>query len=119
MLDPRFYVPINNNCFYAPAWSLYYTKPEDPAAEEPPAAVKAQQELYRQLVGTADEAKQQEVMAQVLQNAADLFFTFGVSLPADGYGVVKNNMVNVLKEMPNSFGWPTPGPARPEQFFKT
>lgn len=118
MLDPRFYVPINNNCFYAPAWSLYYTKPEDPAAEEPPAAVKAQQDLYRQLVGTADAAKQQEVMAQVLQNAADLFFTFGVSLPADGYGVVKNNMVNVLKEMPNSFGWPTPGPARPEQFFK-
>lgn len=118
MLDPRFYVPINNNCFYAPAWSLYYTKPEDPAAEEPPAAVKAQQDLYRQLVGTADVAKQQEVMAQVLQNAADLFFTFGVSLPADGYGVVKNNVVNLMKEMPNSFGWPTPGPARPEQFFK-
>ncbi len=119
MLDPRFYVPINNNCFYAPAWSLYYTKPEDPAAEEPPAAVKAQQELYRQLVGTADTAKQQELMAQVLQNAADLFFTFGVSLPADGYGIVKNNVVNMLKEMPNSFGYPTPGPARPEQFFKT
>ena len=37
-------------------------------------------------------------MAQVLQNAADLFFTFGVSLPPDGYGVVKNNMVNVLKD---------------------
>ena len=80
--------------------------------------MKAQQDLYRELVGTADAAKQQEVMAKVLQNAADLFFTFGVSLPADGYGVVKNNMVNVLKEMPNSFGWPTPGPARPEQFFK-
>lgn len=119
MLDPRFYVPINNNCFYAPAWSLYYTKPGDPAAEEPPPAVKAQQDLYRTLVGTADAAKQQEIMAQVLQNAADLFFTFGVSLPADGYGVVKNNVVNLLKVMPNSFGWPTPGPARPEQFFKT
>ena len=117
MLDPRFYVPINNNCFYAPAWSLYYTKPDDAAAEEPPPAVKAQQDLYRQLVGTADAAKQQELMAQVLQNAADLFFTFGVSLPADGYGVVKNNVVNLMKEMPNSFGWPTPGPARPEQFF--
>ena len=31
-----------------------------------------------------------------------------------GVRVVKNNMVNVLKEMPNSFGWPTPGPSRPE-----
>ncbi len=118
MLDARFYVPINNNCFYAPGWSLYYTEPENPDAIEPPAAVKAQQELYRTLVGTADPAKQQELMAQVLQGAADLFFTFGVSLPADGYGVVKNDVVNLMKEMPNSFGWPTPGPARPEQFFK-
>ena len=119
MLDPRFYVPINNNCFYSPAWALYYTKPEDPAAEEPPAAVKAQQELYSKLVATADAGKQQELMAQILENAADLFFTFGVSLPPDGYGIVKNNVVNMLKEMPNSFGYPTPGPARPEQFFKS
>lgn len=118
MLDPRFYVPINNNCFYAPGWSLYYTQPDNEAADEPPPAVKAQQDLYRQLVGTADAAKQQELMAQVLQNAADLFFTFGVSLPADGYGVVKNAVVNLPEVMPNSFGWPTPGPARPEQFFK-
>ena len=42
-----------------------------------------------------------------------------VSLPADGYGIVKNDMVNVMQSMPNSFGWPTPGPARPEQFFKS
>lgn len=119
MLDPRFYVPINNNCFYAPGWSLYYTQPDNEAADEPPAAVKAQQDLYRQLVATADSAGQQEIMAQVLQNAADLFFTFGVSLPADGYGIVKTNVVNLQMEMPNSFGWPTPGPARPEQFFKT
>jgi peptide/nickel transport system substrate-binding protein len=118
MLDPRFYVPINNNCFYSPAWALYYTQPENEAAEEPPPAVKAQQDLYRKLVGTADPADQVEVMKQVLQGAADLFFTFGVSLPPDGYGIVKTNMVNVIKEMPNSFGWPTPGPARPEQFFK-
>ena len=58
-------------------------------------------------------------MAQILENAADLFMVWGVTLPPDGYGVVKNNMVNVQKEMPNSFGWPTPGPTRPEQFFKS
>lgn len=118
MLDARFYVPINNNCFYAPGWALYFTQPDNEAAVEPPEAVKAQQELYKTLVATAEPAKQNELMAQVLQNAADLFLTFGVSLPADGYGIVKNDVVNLLPEMPNSFGWPTPGPARPEQFFK-
>ncbi|MFC3703564.1 ABC transporter substrate-binding protein [Devosia honganensis] len=119
MLDARFYVPINNNCFYAQGWALYYTQPDNPDAVEPPEAVKAQQQLYRDLNATGDQARQQEIMAQILENAADLFFTFGVSLPADGYGIVKNNVVNLMPEMPNSFGWPTPGPARPEQFFKS
>ena len=41
-----------------------------------------------------------------------------MTLPADSYGVVRNAMVNVTKSMPNSFGWPTPGPTRPEQYFK-
>lgn len=118
MLDPRYFVPINTNCFYAQGWSLYFTQPDNAAADEPPPEVKAQQDLYRQLLATADPEAQNAVMAQILENAADLFFTFGVSLPADGYGIVRNNMVNVLREMPNSFGWPTPGPARPEQFFK-
>lgn len=119
MLDARFFVPTNSNCFYAPGWSLYYTQPDNPAAIEPPEDVKAQQDLYRDLTGTADPAQQSTIMAQILENAADLFFTFGVSLPADGYGIVKNQMVNVMDTMPNSFGWPTPGPARPEQFFKS
>jgi len=118
MLDARFYVPTNSNCLYAPGWSLYYTQPDNEAAIEPPEAVKAQQELYRKLNSTAGDAEQKAIMAQILQNAADLFFTFGVSLPADGYGIVKNDVVNLMETMPNSFGWPTPGPARPEQFFK-
>lgn len=119
MLDARYFVPLNANSLYAPGWSLYFTQPDNPDAIEPPAAVKAQQDLYRELTGTGDAARQQEIMAQILENAADLFMTFGVSLPADGYGIVKNDMVNVMQSMPNSFGWPTPGPARPEQFFKS
>lgn len=119
MLDARYFVPFSANSLYAPGWSLYFTAPENPNAIEPPAEVKAQQELYKKLLATADPAEQQTVMAQILENAADQFLVWGVSLPADGYGVVKNNVVNLMPEMPNSFGWPTPGPARPEQFFKT
>ena len=57
-------------------------------------------------------------MLKLLESAAEQFLVFGVSLPPDGYGIVKNNMVNTMDVMPNSFGWPTPGPSRPEQFFK-
>ena len=120
MLDARYFVPtIATSSLFARGWSLYFSDPTDPEAIEPPADVKAQQDLYRKLLASADPAEQNTLMAQLLENAADLFFTFGVSLPPDSYGVVRNNMVNVPTTMPNSYGWPTPGPARPEQFAKT
>jgi peptide/nickel transport system substrate-binding protein len=118
MLDARYFVPFSTNSLYAPGWSLYYLDATHENAVEPPQNIKAQQDLYKKLLATADPEQQKALMKQLLENAADLFMTFGVSLPPDGYGVIKNDMVNVLKTMPNSFGWPTPGPARPEQFFK-
>ncbi len=118
MLDARYFVPLNSNSLYAPGWQLYFIDPTAENAIEPPADIKAQQDLYRDLLATADPEQQNAKMAQLLENAADQFLVWGVSLPPDGYGIVKNNMVNVTKEMPNSFGWPTPGPTRPEQFFK-
>jgi peptide/nickel transport system substrate-binding protein len=118
MLDARYFVPFNNNALYAPGWQLYFTQPNNPDAIEPPPEVKAQQELYKDLLATADPAQQNQKMAQLLENAADQFLVWGVSLPPDGYGIVKNSMVNTLDVMPNSFGWPTPAPSRPEQFFK-
>ncbi|MBV9812516.1 MAG: hypothetical protein JO326_07185 [Acetobacteraceae bacterium] len=57
-------------------------------------------------------------MKQILQGAAEAFYVFGVSLPPESYGVVKNDMRNITRTMPNSFGWPTYAPTRPEQFFK-
>jgi peptide/nickel transport system substrate-binding protein len=119
MLDARYFVPFNSNCLYAPGWSLYYSEPDNEQAIEPPAEIKAQQDLYRDLLGTGDPEQQNAKMAQLLETAADQFLVFGVSLPPDGYGIVKNDMVNVTKTMPNSFGWPTPAPTRPEQFFKS
>jgi peptide/nickel transport system substrate-binding protein len=118
MLDARYFVPLNSNSLYAPGWSLYFNDPTAENAIEPPADVKAQQDAYKDLLATADPAAQNEKMAKILATAADQFLVWGVSLPPDSYGIVKNNMVNVTKTMPNSFGWPTPGPTRPEQFFK-
>ncbi|MDR9805644.1 ABC transporter substrate-binding protein [Rhizobium hidalgonense] len=118
MLDPRYYVPTDSNAMYAPAWQLWYLDRNNANAEEPPEETKKQLELYDKLKSTSDPAAQQEVMKQILQGAADNFYVFGISLPPDGYGIVKNNMKNITKTMPNSFGWPTPAPTMPEQFYK-
>jgi peptide/nickel transport system substrate-binding protein len=119
MMDPRYFVPTQRSAsLYGPGWTLWVNEPDNPAADVPPPEVQDQIALHKKLLATADPDQQIEVMSQILENAADMFLTFGVSLPPDGYGIVKNDMVNVQKTMPNSFGWPTPAPTRPEQYFK-
>jgi peptide/nickel transport system substrate-binding protein len=70
------------------------------------------------VLGSPDPEVQRQLMAEILEIAADQFYVFGVCLPSDSYGVVRNDMQNVPTTMPNSWGYPTPGPANPETFFK-
>ena len=118
MLDPRYYVPTDPNAMYGPGWQLWYRDRANASAIEPPPATRRQFELYDKLKATSDAAGQAAVMKQILQIAADEFYVFGVALPPDSYGVVKNNMRNITRTMPSSFGWPTPAPTMPEQWFK-
>jgi peptide/nickel transport system substrate-binding protein len=118
MLDPRYYVPTDMNAMYAPGWQLWYRDRTNPSAIEPPAATQQQYALYDKLIATADAAGQSAIMKQILEESADAFYVFGISLPPDGYGIVKNNMKNITKTMTFSFGWPTPAPTMPEQYFK-
>ena len=58
-------------------------------------------------------------MNQLLDIAAEEFWTMGVAFEANGYGVKKKNFHNVPKSMPASWIYPTPGPTNPEQYFKS
>ncbi len=119
MLDPRYYAPTDSNAFYGPAWSLWYVNPTHENAEEPPEDTKRQLALYDELKTKSDPAERVEVMKQLLAGAAETFYAFGISQQPDGYGIVRNNLKNITRTMPNSFGWPTPAPTMPEQFYKT
>lgn len=118
MLDPRYFVPYSRNGFYSSGWSLYFSNPENKNAIEPPAPIMAQQDRYKKLLTTANPEDQVVIMKEILEEAANQFLVFGVTLPPDSYGIVKNDMINTMPVMTSSFAWPTPGPARPEQFFK-
>ena len=56
-------------------------------------------------------------MNQILDIAADEFWTMGIAWQAAGYGVKKTNFHNVPASMPASWIYPTPGPSNPEQYF--
>ena len=66
---------------------------------------------------TGDAKKQEELMKQILQIAQEEFYAIGIALPANGYGIVKNNFKNVPKIMPGSWLYPNPAPSNPCQYY--
>ncbi|MEM7134292.1 MAG: ABC transporter substrate-binding protein [Chloroflexota bacterium] len=117
LLDPRNFVPMHGHSRYGILWYYYWRNPEDPAAEEPPAYVLEQFDIYREVLGTADPDQQVELMQQIMQIAADQFYSIGISKPSPSYGVANTNMMNIMVGMPAGWQYPTPGPADPEQWF--
>jgi peptide/nickel transport system substrate-binding protein len=117
VLDPRYYFPNTTEAFYAKGWQIWYNNPSSPDAVEPPEETKRQFELYNEVRQTSDQARQTELMAEIIQIAADQFYSFGVTLPMDGYGIVSNRIANMAPSMPNSWGYPTPAPTNPEQYY--
>ncbi len=116
ILGPSRYFPAIDGSHYAVLWAYWYLK--DPKGEEPPAIVKQQMALYDQVKSTGDEAKQAELMKQLLAIAADQFYVIGTVLPPNGYGIVKNNFRNVPERMFATGGiWPNPAPTDPSQYF--
>ena len=121
VLDPRYYFPFDGNSMWASRWQAWYRRLSGDEAtagvEEPPAPARRQMRLYDQLMLTADADQRKALMTEILTIAAEEFYVIGISIPADGYGIVKNNFHNVPEEMPASYIYPNPAPCNPEQFF--
>lgn len=117
MLEPRWYFPNGNESNYAEAWQYWYNNPNDERAEEPPAIVQQQMDLYNQLKATADPEQQNALMTQILDIAADQFYAIGISLTPNGYGIVKNNMHNVPATILNAYLYPSPGPTNTFTYY--
>lgn len=117
VLLPSFYMPFDQESHFGMAWRIWANDPADEGAEEPPAPVAEQIELYKQLRSTADEAEQTALMKQIIAIAKEQFFVIGIALPAPGFGVVKNSYGNVPRTMFDAYNWPNPAAAKAEQFF--
>jgi peptide/nickel transport system substrate-binding protein len=108
LLNPRLYVPINDNALYAVPWSYWYNG--DDRGIEPDEATKKQLDLYNQAMATADPEKQADLFKQVLGIARDQFRSFGISLLTGTYAIASNRMGNVPDKMIDSAIYPTPAP---------
>ena len=117
ILDPRFYMPFSLESAFAQAWAQHYMGTGSAIAEEPPAEILEQMELYRSIAATGDPAEQKALFDQVLQIAADQFYVMGTALPADGYVVANKRLGNVPEGQIYTWLYPQPGPMQTSQLF--
>ncbi|WGF87534.1 ABC transporter substrate-binding protein [Marinivivus vitaminiproducens] len=115
--EPRYYMPFDPESVFAYKWQAWFNNPASKLAEEPADWAKRQMELYRQIEATADRDEQDGLMRQILAIARDEFPVIGISLPPNGYAVVRNNLHNVASSMKHAWAFPTPAPYDPAQWF--
>lgn len=119
MLDPRdFFAQHPQGSRYAIPWAVWYVS-NGKDGQEPPESQKQRMKLYDVARGTADMRKRGETMKQLFDLTADAFETIGVCLAVNAFGICRTNLHNVPQRYPNSWSWPNPGPAMPQQFFFT
>lgn len=122
-LDPRYWLPMDGNAFYARAWQVWRAmrdNPDMPTAiepQEPPEEVKRQNELYDKLLVTGDPAEQKVIMEEILDLAADVFYHIGITTEPDNYGIANKRLRNVPDTMPWSWIYPHPAPTNPQLYF--
>ncbi|MBT9369812.1 ABC transporter substrate-binding protein [Rhizobium sp. CSW-27] len=119
MLDPRdFFAFHPQGTRYAIPWTLWYTS-NGTKGEEPPESQKKRFKLFDEARSTADLDKRGAIMKQLFDITAEEFETIGVCLAVGGFGIIRNNLRNVPEKQPDSWSWPNPGPALPQQFTFT
>ena len=110
IMEARCYMPHSLEAAWGVAWAWWYIDPGSPDAEAPTGPVLATCQLYDQIKSTANETTQINLMNQILQIAADNFFCMGVSTSEGGYGIRKNSLKNVPKNMIAAWVFPNPAP---------
>ncbi|MDR6817409.1 peptide/nickel transport system substrate-binding protein [Neorhizobium sp. 2083] len=119
MLDPRDYFAFHpQGSRYAIPWTLWYTS-NGAKGEEPPESQKKRMKLFDEARATADLDERGKYMKQIFDLCADSFETIGVCLAVGSFGIIRNNLRNVPEKQPDSWSWPNPGPALPQQFTFT
>jgi peptide/nickel transport system substrate-binding protein len=117
MLDPRdFLAQHPQGSRYAIPWCQWYVS-GGKEGQEPPESQKKRMKLFDEARATADLKKRGELMTALFDLTAEAFETIGVCLSVNTFGVCKVNLQNVPQRYPNSWSWPNPGPALPQQFF--
>ena len=113
LLDPRNWAAVHGHSRWGYAWNRWYNfGPDDDFAEDPPESVRKALALYDTIQATPDAAEQTRLMMEILDIAADDFYSMGIATPAPPYGVANKNMRNIMGQHAVCMAVPDSGTGR-------
>ncbi|WP_333834799.1 ABC transporter substrate-binding protein [Rubrimonas sp.] len=115
ILQPSNWIPVHHSSHYGVPWYDWWRGAA--AGEEPPASVRRQLDLWGMMGQEPDAEKRFDMMREILDIAAENFFSIGVGAEGSGYGVISNRMRNVPEPMIGSYWFATPGPNNPPTWY--
>lgn len=120
LTDPRNYFPFSHESNFAPRWVAYFDNPIVLGAgvepESPPEPARTAKQTYDRLLVSPPE-RHAELMSEILDIAADEFWTIGTVSVPPGYGIVHNRIINMQQEFPGSWSYGDPGATDLSQLF--
>ncbi len=120
ILEPECFVPATfeyeTRMPYGARWARWFSNPQAPGAEKPPAMVEKQMALYRQVMAEPNRESRAALMTQVLEIAADEFYAIGLCLDPVRVEVRTPGFRNFPASHFDSWLYPDPGPFNPCQF---
>nr|WP_231955484.1 ABC transporter substrate-binding protein [Occultella aeris] len=114
----RWWFPSWSESNYAVRWAEWYTSDgASPTGEEPPAVVREQMDLAKQMELESDPEERDALFRSILEIAKDQFYAIGTALPGDGYAIAKNHLRNVVDSYPESPLYFSPGHVDPPSWY--
>lgn len=117
LLNPSDYLPSSENTLWAVTWANWFNRVPGYESQQPDAAARKSFEMYDLIHAARDPAEQMRLMKGALLISRESFWTIGIALGPEKYGLVRKNFKNVPEKMPDSWMYPDPAPTNPEQYF--
>jgi peptide/nickel transport system substrate-binding protein len=115
-VDPIYVLPYDNRSWFAPKIGDWFSSRGE-RGQKPEGDVAKALDLFTQLKGTVDPAKQAEIGKEIVKLQADNLWVIGTVGAVPSIAIVKNNFRNVPEQAVTDWIFMSPGNLDPAQFF--
>ncbi len=118
LMNPDNLLAFNEKSFWGPQFGIWY-QTDGESGEEPPDYIKEGQDIFDEIMRTADPQRQMELGQELVRNATENMWVINIAGGMPAPVLVKNNMKNVWADQTYVSSWiaMSPGNQNPATYY--